>query len=1067
MIRALFKVIVLLLVMFSEKLCAQDNPINNYIPPSPTASNLTKFAMIPVNGYTGMANIEIPLYTAKSGSLALPITLQYSSNGVKPNEQPGWVGEGWNMIAGGVITRSVNYYPDEKNDQGFFYHADLPLDPYANSKMVPMNAANYPPFLPDPDPDVFYYNFCGYSGKFFRNNSTDLESKQFDFTPNTNFKVEYTTQSDYIDQIIITDDKGIKYTFGNEGASPTYSDNAVEFVTTGFPKSTAFYLSKIEAPNGDFINLTYKSIGSDGNPIIKNNEYYDEYDASTTPLSSSPPEEGISSFMQLFSLGLDLNGEPFDDGLIETLPPTFSLAHHSSVTTSYLTFLNEIQTKNEKIVFTVENHAYGESQRLQNIEIFNQNNVSFKKYEFKYKANDYRLMLASVQEKANSISVPPYVFDYYNYGGIPSDVITNHIDHWGYYNGNINNTSSYIPSCTVINNQIVYPEREPDTTASKYNMLTSITYPTKGTATITYEPNSYKSSGILSEGKVLPKNYSTTKYGGGVRVKSITYVDPILNITQKIDYTYGNGILYLAPIYYKKAISINPATLSREIYSECNRNSFCPLGSPAVSYPFIKEKYSNGSYKVTNYSTLFNVNDVFINFYDTYNTLGYENALTDYSNKRGKVISEISYDKWNQPVQEITNQYFEKTIKKDVGLKLLILARINHIGKYLSSYYNDYTFSYLGTKTVKTYDQKNINNFITEEYTYLYDDVYYQLSETNQLNSDGSKTRTIFTYPLNYEKNWENLNYDATSNILHKMVLKNILTPNVEKTVLKDNKVISSEITLFRETPEELIVPDVSYKLSSTNPFDLPIIGLSYTTLQNGNVSFEKSSNYVPEVYFDKYDAQGNVLQIHKANNIVTSYIWGYNNSLPIVQANNANLDEVAYCGFDEQSAGWTFYGYLPIKTDPATAKFGSKFFSFVQEAPGHEYSITSPSLVLNDYKVSFFAKGTGTINITSSLASNTATINSTQWVYNEFIIASQNNITLSSNDYIDIDEIRIAPTKSNINTYCYNPQIGMTSYTDNNGITTFYEYDNLGRLIKVKDYKGNILKYYEYMYKQ
>src|SRR4051794_4262891 len=68
------------------------NSVNQLIVyPSPTASSIAVRASSNVDLYTGRASLTIPIYTLKSRTLAVPISLQYSSTGAKPDETAGWV----------------------------------------------------------------------------------------------------------------------------------------------------------------------------------------------------------------------------------------------------------------------------------------------------------------------------------------------------------------------------------------------------------------------------------------------------------------------------------------------------------------------------------------------------------------------------------------------------------------------------------------------------------------------------------------------------------------------------------------------------------------------------------------------------------------------------------------------------------------------------------------------------------------------------------------------------------------------------------------------------------------
>ncbi len=65
------------------------------------------------------------------------------------------------------------------------------------------------------------------------------------------------------------------------------------------------------------------------------------------------------------------------------------------------------------------------------------------------------------------------------------------------------------------------------------------------------------------------------------------------------------------------------------------------------------------------------------------------------------------------------------------------------------------------------------------------------------------------------------------------------------------------------------------------------------------------------------------------------------------------------------------------------------------------------------------------------------------------------------------LNSLRSSLPNAMVTTYTYNPLVGVTSITDPKGYTTYYEYDNLNRLWRVKDSDGNILSENEYHYRE
>lgn len=84
--------------------------------PQVSASALAygKYADIPVSHFNGSANVSIPLHTVTEGPLSLAISLNYHTSGLTVSSPASKVGLGWNLRAGGMISRTARGFLDDR-----------------------------------------------------------------------------------------------------------------------------------------------------------------------------------------------------------------------------------------------------------------------------------------------------------------------------------------------------------------------------------------------------------------------------------------------------------------------------------------------------------------------------------------------------------------------------------------------------------------------------------------------------------------------------------------------------------------------------------------------------------------------------------------------------------------------------------------------------------------------------------------------------------------------------------------------------------------------------------------
>lgn len=461
------------------------------IPPSPNAASFATFGIVPVSLYEGIPNVSLPIYNVKAGSLSLPISLDYNYNGLKPKQDASWVGLGWNLSAGGVITRVVQGQVDGSRSTGFNYgEYDLSANINNNTFQQSVYAGNY-----DIAPDVFIFNFPGHSGKFVYYNGT-----AYTF-PHQKLLIYKPVNDTYIR---ITDENGIVYTFSDYEITNTSHPKPTDPIIAPFKSS--WHLSQIVSANKkDTISFSYTG-----------GYTYREY--------AAPYGQTIWDWVS----------GPLLTTMSDSISSQFNIAPNISSVA-----LSTIDCNTTHISFTVtssrDDISGGNYPQLESIMVTDKvRSAVIKQYGFSYEffqnsshsgLSDYERLKLKTFTDENSIDILPYTFYYANENSNFPIKNTYGIDFWGYYNGHDENTNLYT-SDIYINLAGI---RTPDFAHAVYGALDSIVYPTGGSTAFRYELNTYSGSNP----------------GPGIRVKKVlSYGDNTTTPSLSKSYIYTNGNLF-------------------------------------------------------------------------------------------------------------------------------------------------------------------------------------------------------------------------------------------------------------------------------------------------------------------------------------------------------------------------------------------------------------------------------------------------------------------------------------------------------------------------------------------
>ena len=513
-------VLAIMLIYAAEPVLAQDSSFSVSLA-SPNAASLGKYGDIPIGYNTGTPNIDIPIYTVKAGKLSLPISLSYHASGLKVQEQASWVGAGWALNAGGVITRTVIGEPDDRgnasvdnvtngyySDYGYFNYLFIPgSGPGQTSDGMVADDIDFARGYRDGEPDLYFFNFAGYTGKFYFN-----DDRTPIFVPEQDFKVrtDFTLGPGFTGFVITTPD-GVSYYFGNSGNTGSVSPIEISNPSTvqsgpdnAKLSTSSWYLNKIVSADGtDSIKLTYAQ------------ENYSDYTLTFFPV---PFTDGIISpayltsggiqgynIVKNFITGVRLAQITFPNGTVTFTPsatPRTDLTAAYSMNDGMYDAANTYSVNNPYPAYSLgsvqitNNNGFCKKDSLYFGYFFDNTPLNSNLLDLANAANiqsdAYRLRLDSVQETScdATAKVPPYKFNYFSEPVLRK--LSFGLDHWGFSNGMTGNPV-LIPTLTLQNGAnieyVTGANRDAAWPAMRGGALQQITYPTGGFTSFAYGPN--------------------------------------------------------------------------------------------------------------------------------------------------------------------------------------------------------------------------------------------------------------------------------------------------------------------------------------------------------------------------------------------------------------------------------------------------------------------------------------------------------------------------------------------------------------------------------------------------
>ncbi len=135
----------------------------------------------------------------------------------------------------------------------------------------------------------------------------------------------------------------------------------------------------------------------------------------------------------------------------------------------------------------------------------------------------------------------------------------------------------------------------------------------------------------------------------------------------------------------------------------------------------------------------------------------------------------------------------------------------------------------------------------------------------------------------------DGINLPAKTRVIFTMQRKHMIGLPLESQKLVDNKAVGGKIFEYSTFPGGAIGDIYEPKIELSLNTDSPIANCQQIHLDSQN-NLVYDLQYAPQLNFDSYSTKGNPLELYKESDVHTAYIWGYNDTYPVIKAENVSF---------------------------------------------------------------------------------------------------------------------------------------------------------------------------------